>query len=429
MCFIAHMANKVHSSGDKTIEISFRIEIKDGTAMLDCEAQIQHALNKAGTEATAHCLELFDADGSPITVGGIKMTSKGRVGKKYQTPYGEQMVERHVYQTPDGGKTFCPLDEKARIVNSSTPRFAKVAASKYSSMKSTTAQEDLEKNHGRKVSRCFLQDISEDVAAILVQKEDHWHYDDPPLDGAVHTIGLGVDGTCVLFCDDGYRQAMVGTIALYDAEGERLHTTYLGAEPQYGKEDFYRRMEKEINQYKQRYPGVNWVGVADGAHDHWPWLEKFTDVQILDFFHATGYLKGAAQGVCTSIKDRSAWIDDNAHNLKHKRGTAKNILNQMKEALENRRLGKAVKEELSRSISYFNNYQGQMKYASYRKQNLPIGSGITEAACKSLVKQRMCGSGMKWKSQGASVILGLRGLTQTKGRWEQFWQKVSRFGF
>ena len=133
--------------------------------------------------------------------------------------------------------------------------------------------------------------------------------------------------------------------------------------------------------------------------------------------------------MCNSLKDRSAWIDENAHNLKHKRGAAKKILNQMKEALENRRLGKVVKEELSRSVSYFKNYQGQMKYASYRKQNLPIGSGITEAACKSLVKQRMCGSGMKWKSRGASVILGLRGLTQTKGRWEQFWQKLSRFGF
>ena len=82
------MSITVHSSGDKTIEITLKIELKDGTAMLDCEQQIQEALNQAGTEATAHCLELFDADGSSIHVGGIKMTSKGRVGKKYQTPYG-----------------------------------------------------------------------------------------------------------------------------------------------------------------------------------------------------------------------------------------------------------------------------------------------------------------------------------------------------
>ena len=146
------MAIKVHSAGNKTIEISFKIELKDGTAMLDCEQQIQDALNQVGTKATAHCLEFFDNDGSPINVGGIKMTSKGRVGKKYQTPYGEAMVERYVYQTAEGGKTFCPLDQNARIVNSTTPRFAKVAAYKYATMKSTTAQEDLEKNHGRKVS-------------------------------------------------------------------------------------------------------------------------------------------------------------------------------------------------------------------------------------------------------------------------------------
>jgi hypothetical protein len=59
---------------------------------------------------------------------------------------------------------------------------------------------------------------------------------------------------------------------------------------------------------------------------------------------------------------------------------------------------------------------------------LPIGSGVTEAACKSLVKQRLCASGMRWKTTGAKVVLSLRALTHTVGRWTRFWQKIDQFG-
>jgi hypothetical protein len=69
-----------------------------------------------------------------------------------------------------------------------------------------------------------------------------------------------------------------------------------------------------------------------------------------------------------------------------------------------------------------------MNYADHVAQDLPIGSGVTEAACKTLVKQRLCCSGMRWKLQGAKVILSLRALIQSKGRWEQFWDKVDQFG-
>jgi len=41
-----------------------------------------------------------------------------------------------------------------------------------------------------------------------------------------------------------------------------------------------------------------------------------------------------------------------------------------------------------------------MNYAMHTEKNLPIGSGVTEAACKTLVKQRLCGLGMRWKDQG-----------------------------
>ena len=45
---------------------------------------------------------------------------------------------------------------------------------------------------------------------------------------------------------------------------------------------------------------------------------------------------------------------------------------------------------------------------SYRKQHLPIGSGITEAACKIVFTQRLKRSGMSWTIAGGQAILGLR---------------------
>jgi hypothetical protein len=70
-----------------------------------------------------------------------------------------------------------------------------------------------------------------------------------------------------------------------------------------------------------------------------------------------------------------------------------------------------------------------MDYYLHKLLGLPIGSGVTEAACKSVVKERLCGSGMKWSSQGAGDVLRLRALVKSKGRWEDFWEKAARFGF
>src|SRR5690242_17321086 len=103
-----------------------QVEIPYGTSMLEFEQTIQERLNQAGVVATEEALHQFDTDGSPIMVGAVKRTSKGQIPKDYQTPYGVATVARHVYQSPEGGKTYCPLDRDARIVVSSTPRFAKM---------------------------------------------------------------------------------------------------------------------------------------------------------------------------------------------------------------------------------------------------------------------------------------------------------------
>src|SRR5580704_8601199 len=112
------------------IHIQIKLRLVPGTSMLECEEQIREAVDEAGRLTTQEVLADLDTDGSPIQVAGVKLTSKGQVPKDYQTPYGQATVPRHMYQGSDGGPTYCPLDQQARIVESTTPRFAKMCGFK-----------------------------------------------------------------------------------------------------------------------------------------------------------------------------------------------------------------------------------------------------------------------------------------------------------
>jgi hypothetical protein len=124
------MTAKIIKKSDNTFLV--QIEVPYSKSMLDGEELLQKALNEAGSLATGELLVKFDSDGSPIIIGDKKWTSKGKIPQTYQTPYGEARVERHVYQNSAGGRGYCPSDRDARIIITSTPKFAKMLTSKYS---------------------------------------------------------------------------------------------------------------------------------------------------------------------------------------------------------------------------------------------------------------------------------------------------------
>jgi len=62
-----------------------------------------------------------------------------------------------------------------------------------------------------------------------------------------------------------------------------------------------------------------------------------------------------------------------------------------------------------------------MDYHRYRREGLPLGSGVTEAACKTVFTQRLKQSGMTWKLEGGQWIVDLR-VTQLSGLWHQVYQ-------
>ena len=263
--------------------VTLQIQVPLSNSMRATEVALQDALNEAGVLATQAALQHFDTDGTPLQLGATLWYSKGQQPCAYQTPYGETVVERHVYQTAQGGATFCPLERAARIVRTATPRFAQQVSDKYAEMAGGRVVRDLAGNHLRAVALAFVQDLAGVVAAAVQAKEETWDYAIPALAAPVHTVSLGVDGTCILQVDEGGREVMVGTISLYDRQGDRLHSIYVAAPPEYGKEQFFARLDREIAHVKGLYPQAQYTGVADGAAANWAYLERHTSSQCLDF--------------------------------------------------------------------------------------------------------------------------------------------------
>lgn len=415
------MARVVRRSGEEvSVEVTVRLE----GSLLDMETTIQEAVNAVGCCATAEALKRFDADGSPMHVGAIKLTARGRDPKEYQTPYGVVEVERYVYQSSRGGRIFCPLEHQARIIRGATPLFASQLSHKYAQLNVRAVQTDLEQNHGRKVATSYIQNVADWVGSIALAKEEHWEYEMPVLKSSIATVAVSLDGAMIPMADSaGYREAMVGTLSFYDHEGERQHSIYLGAAPEYGKQQFKQRLEREIVHAKEQFPAARYLGIADGAASNWSFLEQHTNRQLIDFFHATEYVGKIAQALYpqrNAEAKRASWQHEHCHKLKHDPGALDELIAEAARLSQRRTLSQKLREGALSAWSYFTNHRHQMDYPGFIAESLPIGSGVTEAACKSLVKQRLCASGMRWKDKGAKIVLSLRALTNTVGRWGQF---------
>jgi hypothetical protein len=418
---IAQNANAV------TVQFTFTLT----KSMLDDEIALQQSLNEAGQAAMQPMLTQFDTKGEPVRVNGIKHTVRVRSPQTYETPYGPVEVERYVYQNAGGGRTYVPLEHDGRMVLNSTPRYAQIVSGKYARLGADAIREDLRESNGRELSRNYAKKLSDFVGTIAQIHESEWEYDLPEFDRPVQSISIGLDGTCILMQEDGWREAVCGSIAFYDTEGERLHTLYCAASPEYGKETFKQKFSREIERVREKFPEALYIGLADGAKDNWTFLKQYTQRRLVDFYHAREYIGKAAEAIFGRDKvNKKLWEDHFSHDLKHKQGAAGRLIKEMEKQRANLDGKNFIErdEEIRKAITYYKNYKNKMSYAYHTRNSLPIGSGVTEAACKTVVKQRMCISGSRWKDNGASCVLALRALRLTVGRWKQFWGYVMRHG-
>jgi hypothetical protein len=165
-----------------------------------------------------------------------------------------------------------------------------------------------------------------------------------------------------------------------------------------------------------------WIALSDGGSGLEDWFRvNFgrIDAVILDFYHASEYLAELAKawhGIGTEAAEdqHRRW----AHRLKHEGGGA--ILEELRELALPKRSG--LHEVWRTTVVYFENQVHRMDYPSYRARGWQIGSGPVEAACKTVIGQRLKGTGMRWGAAGADAISHLRALfLSERGQWAAYW--------
>ena len=162
-------------------------------------------------------------------------------------------------------------------------------------------------------------------------------------------------------------------------------------------------------------PELKIVKIADGAIDNWTFLseELPRGYEIVDFFHAAEHLHAA---FVAAYGEGSRKCQVQFEKLRHEtRGAAKVI-----RALIHRRETHPRSQKIGTELGYFRHNRKRMKYAACARRHLPIGSGVTEAACKTLVTQRMKRSGMRWRHDGGQAILTFRAWAQSD-RFDRGW--------
>jgi hypothetical protein len=232
----------------------------------------------------------------------------------------------------------------------------------------------------------------------------------------------------------GYKNAMVGSISFYGEvkQGEkcpeRLGCRYVSHMPEEGATTFKEKFEAELAADLECCPeDVKKVLLCDAARPIWKYAEDnelFDDFEkLIDYWHAVEHLSLAAEALFGKGTDEAkTWYGKYAKKLKEEDNGAQSVLRSMDYHAQTRKLPAARQKDLATQRTFFKRNKAKMTYADFRRRGLPIGSGPVEAACKTLVKARLCRSGMRWSRAGGQRILDLRTYVKSN-RWEAFWQQ------
>jgi hypothetical protein len=133
---------------------------------------------------------------------------------------------------------------------------------------------------------------------------------------------------------------------------------------------------------------------------------------VLDILHVVGYLWSAAHALCgEGAKDGTRGVQ--AKLAEMLRGRVESVAGGLRQILTKRRLRRSVRETLAHVITCFHNHRRWMPYDLYLAAGVPVGTGVVESACGSVVKHRMEGEGKRWSLAGAEAMLAWRSLTKS----------------
>ncbi len=230
-----------------------------------------------------------------------------------------------------------------------------------------------------------------------------------------------------------YKEGATATVSVYSRWGKRLGTVYLGQMP----EELQVSLSDELTQLLTDVLG-QWNGaplrlsyITDagfhpteyfqnvlcqmpnpqqpGKYLEWEW--------VVDYYHACQYISKLAQVICGPGREAYAWAAKMRRTLKEKPGGVFRVL---RSAGQLRAIRGLVGEEsdYDSAYNYLRRHAASMNYAERRRLRVPIGSGVTEAACKIVFAQRFKCAGMKWGVDTGGSILAMR-VILLSGIWSE----------
>jgi hypothetical protein len=238
-------------------------------------------------------------------------------------------------------------------------------------------------------------------------------------------VTVGRDGIFVPLCQDTkYREAATAAVAVLDRSGRRLGTVYLGHMPEPGQgilsQQLTALLTAVLNGWQGPLPRLQYV--TDGGHHPSEYFATVLQTMlhlrtgkplawewVVDYYHACLYVTKLAEVLFGKETNAAAsWAAKMRRWLKDKKGGILRVLHSA--AAHAWRLEFTAEEQKAYddAYKYLQTRRGFMDYWSCRQRGLAIGSGITEAACKTLFTQRFKQSGMKWSLEGGQVVVDLR---------------------
>ena len=397
-------------------------------------------------EVLGEFLERLDVDVPSVEIEGRRYHRVLRSTESYTAAVGTVTAKRTLYRCK-GERAVVPMELRAGIVEGHwTPLAARQASCVVAQMTPSEGEALLRELGNMVPSKSSLDRLPKGLGA-------RWEANREAFESTLReamvvpeeavTVAVSLDGVMVPMKDGqraekrersraagrrakgpaGYQEAGCATLSFYDAEGERLDTLSLARMPEAKKATLKTMLSAELDTALGRRPDLHVVTVADGAHDNWRYLDALAPdaTAVVDFYHAAEQLKSAldARYGENDAKGRAQF-----HKLRHILLDDCDGVEKVIRALAYQRKQFPRRTRIGEVLRYFRRNRHRMRYADTQARNLPVGSGVVEAACKTLVTQRLKRSGMRWRHAGGQAILTLRSLLQSS-RFGHAWALLS----
>ncbi len=445
------------------------------------ERTVQTITNELGVALFKQVLSYADETAPEIKIHGESWGNRRVTPGTYTCLYGEITLTRSTYQRSGRGRVAVPVELRLGMVERRyTPLLARVMGRAIAVMTDTEAEGLLTEIGVAKISRSTIHRIPQAITALYeqhretiesaIQEQENIPEEavlvQASLDGAMvpqdsehsqargrkpkegtsaqpprHEITYGVPQEVSPAEVDNksgraWHEAGVGTLSFWDKDGNRLKTIYKARMPEARKQTLVGQVQQELLSIVKERPDLKVQFASDGAPLHWEQFEQIKShlpaeianetTMMLDFFHASEYLAEAANIVSSEPVDASVQQSDWREQLKGYADGPKRVLKSLRYFRDGLRSA-AKKEELESIISYLANQAsaGRMKYAAAKKQHAPIGTGVVEAACKTLVGVRMKRAGARFTQHGGQTVLLFRSCLYSD-RFDQLMTELTK---